>query len=1181
MGRRRWIILAWGALCSQPLTAVAQQYVAPPTDLSGQNSSDLVAVSPGVPTVPLRHGGVVPQSERVLMNGTLLQSGVDYSMDYGSGMVYLMRAVPSGQTLNVSYRYSKTGSSASTGFGNGINSFQFGLLPGALNMRLGFGLAERGNDGTVMRSNLFGLNTNYKLGMASNINGLVLFGDRQQVTSTSNFEMNQQRGAALQNKSRLVLEDISTKLMGGTLNLDYQDVSKSFTGFAAAQGSGFDQKQIDQLQKEKGLTRQGFGMTDLGLGGLKISDSFHEIRDANSMISSKSFGLKEGALTFDWNTQNVGQGFTRFNDLEEANHADLLREQGTKRDNEMLGLNLKGGTLSASEFDVTDQGGGQLKRHDVALKLKNGSAAYGDSSVQSQFTGFGNLLDPEKKTYSLDAGLHRQWESASFDFGHGDKEAFSESSIRSATGSFHAEDLSLAASKWNFGYSDRDTDSTFASFGSLNAADSASHINAIGAMYGVAKPNVGAETPAFALTPGLDRKDYTLGLSPAKNVLLTGNDLTLQGLTDSTVVDSLGIKAGGLTGTYKYENVGANFAEITNLMGFEKGIIGPLEGLKKTDLALADNLGHGRSFSFSDMVADTSTGGSGHQQFEYNDRQLDITHFSMSVDPTFATVGQLVDPLAGTMAAEIGYKQGENKIAWAPGSGLKYTGDYSSTSDATTGVDTASKSTNIAFARGRTAFSYIQNDQHSNDPLNLILENDQQTLSFKQGVGNWTIHTQRDTVDLGGKTEVDSSGNPLQSYVSNTIGVDLKVSKTTSLASELVSTEFANGEKASQRTDSVSTAITPRAGITLSNTQIDNHSDQQIDETKRNYGFWYDVAKNLRVSYGYIRDLNAGDVSGAGTLNSLLTVGSAPAGVGGDSLAKVNQGTLGDLNLGGGYAANQWATPNPTTGLGATRTQSFSNVRISTVKPLSAGPISELKLLVNSDTAADNFAFIRQNQEYGINGKVGTAGFGFDYHGQIDSQGEHAEDRAYSFTTDPAERHLITGSVLYKIRTMPAAQDAMIRNFDLKLHATNRLTISNQLQTNPEVANANVILGSVAQGTQVNRYKAEYKSTKDVSFGASWEESKNSTTNTYGQTTGANLSLFNSKSPLILSYGFQALNGNVPRQTIQRWSVKFDQQAGPNQSFNFLIGSLNYGYLTPTGQAVHSLTAQLGYQLRF
>jgi hypothetical protein len=383
------------------------------------------------------------------------------------------------------------------------------------------------------------------------------------------------------------------------------------------------------------------------------------------------------------------------------------------------------------------------------------------------------------------------------------------------------------------------------------------------------------------------------------------------------------------------------------------------------------------------MASDTAAGGAGHELAEYKDRQLDVVYQSRDVDSGFTSVGQLVDPQAGLLGSLVGFKQSDTKINWVPGSGLTYAGEYAKSHNDTTGVATMVGTTNIGLVHGGTTLGFSENNQQSTNPTGMLLESDQQSMSLKQVVGNWTVHAGRSKVEYGGTQEVDSSGNPLQSFVNNTVGLDLKVSKTTSVASELVSTEFANGQLASTRTDSVSTALTPRAGITLSNTQIDNNADAKVNETKRNYGFWYDIAKGVRVSYGYVRDLNAAYVSNTGTMNSVLTVGAAPAGLTGDSLAKVGQGTLGDLALGGGYAANQWATPNATTGLEATRTQSFSNIRINTVKPFAVGALKELKFQVNTDTATDNFTWIRQNQEAGFTGKIGSAAFGFDYHGQI------------------------------------------------------------------------------------------------------------------------------------------------------------------------------------------------------
>src|SRR5579862_6220657 len=105
MGRRSWGMLAWGVLAAQPFAAVAQQSGSGAADVGGSAASDMVLVSPGLPSVPLRHSGVIPRSERVFLNGEPLVAGVDYSIDCDSGVVYLLRGGHTGQTVNITYRY--------------------------------------------------------------------------------------------------------------------------------------------------------------------------------------------------------------------------------------------------------------------------------------------------------------------------------------------------------------------------------------------------------------------------------------------------------------------------------------------------------------------------------------------------------------------------------------------------------------------------------------------------------------------------------------------------------------------------------------------------------------------------------------------------------------------------------------------------------------------------------------------------------------------------------------------------------------------------------------------------------------------------------------------------------------------------------------------------------------------
>jgi hypothetical protein len=1183
-------MIAVGAVIALPMSAAARQGAAPakpasaappaaPAANPGFYSDDLVGVTLGDPSVPLRHGSIVPKSERVALGGMILLSGIDYTIDYDGGVVYLMRPTHSGDVVDVSYRYLKNAApTAAASFANGFNAFQLNLLPGAINVRMGFGMTERSADGSVTRSNLFGFNTNYRMGQGA-FTGLMLFGDRTAVNATSNFESNSGARSNFAGKSKFILESYSTKFGGGTLSANYQDVSKNFTAFSGAAGAGYDQKTIDQIKKEKGLTREGFGLSDLSLGTLKLSSNFSQVKDGDSAIDWRSFGLKQGGFTLGWSSQEVNSKFGRFSDLAEANSKDLQREAGTRRDTENLGYDFKGGSFKGTGLSITDSTGAQLERHDFNLTAKTLTLGYGDSHVQQAFTGFGNLLDPEKATYGADAGVRRQWMNAQYLAGTNTFQ-FSDSQIKSDLGSYKSNDILTSGKTWKLAYSDRASTANFASFGSINAADTDSNITSIAAMYGAGvKPNAPAERGNFATGAGIDRRNLGFELTPSKTTSFSVDQLHLQGLTDSGVMDNLTGKIGGLAAGYKSLNLGDNFTEVNRMMGFERASLGTLPGLQYRDISLTDTVNPQRSFSFNDVTASALGSDANHTEFTLNDPRLQIAVMQKNVGANFASVGLIPDPMAGALGALVGFGQSDSKITYMPLASLKYSGEYTTTHDAASGVGTLNNTTNIAYTGKTTTFNLLDNNQNSTTPQGLLLNNGEQKMSLQQVVGNWAFHATRDSVDYAGSQDVDATGKPLTDFTSNTVGVAVKLSKSTSLASELVTTSYLNGDHGSMRTDSVSTALSPRAGITLSNSSIDNNGDQKVDETKRNYGFWYDIAKGLRISYGYVRDLNAGNVTGDGTGTSLLTVGT-PATTTPDGLAKLGQSTLGDVAIGGGYGANQWQTPDPTTGIQSTRTQSFSNIRLNTVKPYSLGPVKNLAFNVNTDTATDSFQWIRQNEQGGFSGTLGVTNFGFSYHEQLSSEDQRAADRTFSLSSAAGPNRLLSGSFAYKIRSVPGTSNSMIRNFDIALHPNKRLTITNQLQTNPEVANPNVILGSVMQGTQLNRYKADYASSKDFSFGGAWEEAKNSAINSYSCTSSLDFTLFKSTSPLTFSWGWQAVDGNVPQHTLNRWSLKFDQRAGPNQTFNFMIGSLAYGYTNVAGQIPGGLSITLGYTLR-
>ena len=95
------------AVAQAPLTiqAAAAAPSAAPGAIGGIPTIDLITVQAVGPGVPLRFGNVLPGSERVQLNGQPLEPGIDYVMDYGTGVVYLRCSQTAGQTLTVSYHY--------------------------------------------------------------------------------------------------------------------------------------------------------------------------------------------------------------------------------------------------------------------------------------------------------------------------------------------------------------------------------------------------------------------------------------------------------------------------------------------------------------------------------------------------------------------------------------------------------------------------------------------------------------------------------------------------------------------------------------------------------------------------------------------------------------------------------------------------------------------------------------------------------------------------------------------------------------------------------------------------------------------------------------------------------------------------------------------------------------------
>jgi hypothetical protein len=1178
MGRLNWRKVGCFALCTLPMAARAQTpFNLNPDDpnkaaniAGGTAAMDLVTVRANSPGVPLKHGNVIKGSERVQLGAAVLQRGVDYTMDYATGVVYIARALKVGDTVNVTYRYDKTAAATqSSGLNlNGVAGFKYNVAPGALSLTLGLGMTERTADGQVVSTNLFGFNNSFNFGQKGLLKGVYFFGERQKVDANSMIETKGSEQDVEEGKSHLIAQNLQSNFLGGVITADYQDVSKNFRGFAAAGEAGYN---AQQLEKEKGLTRFGFGMKDLKVGAVSFGTNFKSLADGQSGIDWRSMNFATGGLKVNWNSQRVDSDFKRFGDIAEADRAQLQREAGISREGLDGLLGFKGGGLSFRTISIEDMRSGDgIKRRELGLNTKNLKINLKDQEVDQNFTRVASLLGDEQGLYGRELGLKRQWMALEMSMLGKDYQPikFAQNIIESKDGSFKSQDVSLGGKSWSLQHSSRGFDKGFTGFAPLNATGEGDEtIKAIANMYGAGtQANIGVERGWLLRSAGLERSFDRISGSPFKNWNASFESLKLQGQQDETTVQTFALNTKGIDVKYRTQSIGKQFNELGSLLELERQRLGTIAGLDRTDFALNVNF-KGGAVGYTNMATDTPEGAAKRQQFNYQDKKLQISANTREVDPSFNSVNQLIDPEKDLLNNLKGFDQRDVKVKWSimPGMNLDFY-EYSANSDA---LDRNDHIQNLVLnwkPSKNTELNFTKLQNSSNDPLSVLFANVTEKISLYQNIGKYgTLKFFNETQDFDGKNSA------LPDFRRQYMSYETSVNKNTKLMTEQTRTDYDNGDKENISANTVSTNLNKRLGVSVTDRRVDRNGDDR-DESNRNYGFWYDLGNGIQIAYGYARQLNGDN----GTTQQNLTIGKNAGLVPPEQAGGTPQAGIGNWNIGGGYGENSWD--------GSTeRTQAFSKMSIGTKKPFQFGFLRDVNINFGVDTAADYSKWVRENKMLAFGAKVGSNTIGYSYMGQMFTNGFRAVDRTYTFATDQSDKRWLKASIFYKVRTLPWDEQVMIRNFSLTAKPTKNLEFSHQMLTNPEQAKGDAILGSISTPERQNVWKLDYKSQAGFTFGGEWREMRNDQNKALRRTAGLNVTLFEtSGSPLKLYYGVEENNGNgLARSLTSRYSLQFDQRAGPNQTFSIFAGNVSYRYNIADGLKKDNWALRMDYSLRF
>lgn len=1170
-------MLALGSLASAQTTPTPAPEISPEraNEIGGIPTIDSIVIQSLGPGTPLRFGNVVAGSERVQLDGRALQPIEDYAIDYATGVIYLKVAPKAGQTLLVTYRYTTQPDPKAPARFSGLNGFKLSLLPGGLNMHVGLGMAERTADGRVLTGNAFGLSNNFKFA-GGGVSGMYVVGNRTRAGVRGGMTMQGAGGGQAdqsEGKSQAIIQNLGANMMGGRINIDYQDISQNFTAFSSLRDAGASDDQVNRFRSERGLTRLGVSADNLKIGGLGFSTGVRNIADANGSIEWRSYGLKTGGFELNFNSQRVDNAFNRFKDIGEKDREQLERERGMARENLAGTFTSNVGKISFNSVRINDLNGRKgLQTTEYGIDHSKFKFAYGMQSVDAGFGRMGSLFQQEQARFGLDAGLSRQWMALQTSvLGRGTSLTFNQSGLTSQQGAFRATDVNLQAKTWQITHSARSADTGFNGFHGLNRAGANGqpevdgHIASVVNMYGPGVQSRPEDRQGFSLGAGIDRRYTALSAQPFKGWNLSFSDLQLRGRMDGGSVQNVRVENGKTSAYFRRQELGAQFNEFSNLMGFERWNLGNIAGLDRTDFGFQTSFGN-RSFRIDRTDADVAHGGFQRESLAYRDKRLEVTMNTREVSSGLTGLNHAADAERDLLNGLVGYRQRDLSVKWQilPNLNLEsfvYDAIHQD-NQAENRIRNLSADWKID---PKTRLSYVSTSNRSSDPISTLFAHEVSRLSISRDfgrLGQIAFVQERQNYD-GRNTNAPDSQRTFFAW-------QTKLNDRTNLRTEQTRTTFNNGTDERISANTVQTAVTHNTGIAVTDINVDREGTDR-DERRRNYGFFVDFGKGIRLSYGYARHLNG---ESAGQLTSTLTFGQNAHGNAPDKVNQTGAANVNGVTMGGGYGVNQWD--------GTDRTQGFSNFRLSVDKPFQFAFLRDVKLNFAMDQASDNAIWMRENRVLNFSAGVGSNRIAYDYVSQLHPSGIRGIDRSFRFETSQSERAWLRASVNYKVRTLPWDDQVMIRNFAFSVRPTKGVELVHRLETNPEQMRGDVLLGSIPTAARSNAWELNWKRSANMTVGSQWRELINDDNRARVRTGGMNLTLFEaSGSPLRVFYGVEQLSGNVLRRTTHRYSLSFDQRPGPNQTFSFLVGNLSYEHEIANGQSRNNITLRLNYTLRF
>lgn len=344
----------------------------------------------------LTYGSIVPNSETVTVDGSLLVRNRDYFLDLTSGSLVLAEPVRISQAICVSYRYvpSKDGNRPVVGIPSLALSFGSNTTVGLTYVQT----ALKGNEAYDLMT--YGLNLTSKLGANSTMQNILYVSSPKQSGRVAT-NLSESRNKATELKAdNLVLHNSTWQSGGLNLKLSYQDVGKDFAGFDVMRQQGsVSSELLGQLQKERGIKRLGlqadYKLTnDSALGVTMNTISEEEGAD----IVRQSFNYAGTRLKVSGSFQEIDKNFKSFKNLSDKEAAKWALQAGTRTSD--IQLNYTGDISADVALKRISDDGGDISQRSFSIGNKQLKLTAGFSSVDAGFRTFRGLDDPKLASQS-------------------------------------------------------------------------------------------------------------------------------------------------------------------------------------------------------------------------------------------------------------------------------------------------------------------------------------------------------------------------------------------------------------------------------------------------------------------------------------------------------------------------------------------------------------------------------------------------------------------------------------------------------------------------------------------------------------------------------------------------------------------------------------------------------------